>query len=54
MGYGSDSVFGVRILVSLLPDVKLSKRLGETKTVTSAGGVEYTYNMWDINYKQNT
>ena len=39
---------GVRLLVSLSYDVKLSEERVGTKTVTSRS-TDYTYNVWDLN-----
>ena len=39
---------GVRLLVSLSSEVKLSEERVGTKTVTSRN-TDYTYNVWDLN-----
>ena len=45
---GSVLAFGVRLLVSLSSEVKLSEERVGTKTVTSRN-TDYTYNVWDLN-----
>lgn len=44
---GSHTNFGVRILVFLSSDIKVSKESVGTKIITSRG-VDYNYNIWDI------
>ena len=39
--------FGVRVLVSLSSEVKLSEEATDTKTVVSRSN-EYTYNVWNL------
>lgn len=39
--------FGVRVLVSLSSEVKLSEEAVGSKTVVSRGN-EYTYNVWNL------
>ena len=42
-----DRAFGVRVLVSLSSEIKLSEEPNGTKTVTSRN-VDYTYNIWNL------
>ena len=46
---GSDykTAFGIRVLVSISSNVKLSERAVDTKTVINRGN-EYTYNVWNL------
>lgn len=45
--YLESTAYGVRVLVSLSPEVKLSKEATDTKTVVSRSK-EYPYNVWDL------
>lgn len=44
----SDEASGIRILVTLANDVKVSEKPIETKTLVNSNGTEYTYNVWNI------
>lgn len=46
-GNSNDDAFGVRVLVSLSSDIKLSDKATDTKTVVSRSK-KYTYNVWDL------
>ena len=40
---------GIRVLVKISPAISISEE-NTTKTITSKSGIDYTYNVWDIEY----
>ena len=40
---------GIRVLVKISPAISISEE-NTTKTITSKRGIDYTYNVWDIEY----
>lgn len=43
----NSNMYGIRILVSLSPETKISEKSIGTKTITSRN-VYYTYNIWNL------